>query len=128
MAGKKRKINNRWGGLGVLLIGALLICGFIWIKTQDIYDEKNAAEQELATIKEKTEDVKRDNERLEEDIIYRQTTDYQEDLARDFSGLVGEDETIFKVGDPTKNKTDNEKNEVTGSEDPDENKKQDDAD
>ena len=65
---------------------------------------------------------------MEEDIIYRQTTDYQEDLARDFSGLVGEDETIFKVGDPTKNKTDNEKNEVTGSEDPDENKKQDDAD
>ena len=103
MAEKKKKNSGRWG-LMIILIAAILICGFIIWKTMEIHDDKEAAEQVLSTIKENIEDVKRDNEHLEEEIKYRQTNDYIEDEARSKLGLVGADETHFKEGDPEKNK------------------------
>ena len=112
MAGKKTRTHNIWG-IVFICIGVILICGFIFVKTMETESERESAEQVLSTIKKKIEDVNRENAGLENEIKYRQTNDYYEDIARDKYGLVGADETYFKEGKAE----DNNKAGTDGSED-----------
>lgn len=97
MAVKKLKNSSRIG-LAIILVAVMLICGFVFWKTEQLNKELDEKEYELQQIQEETSDAERENQAMLDEAKYKQTDDYVEDRARDIFGLRDEDDVIFKPG------------------------------
>ena len=84
--------------LAIILVAAMIICGFVFWKTCLLQDEQEKLDNQLNQIRTQIEYEKRQNQAISNEIKYRQTDDYIEDQARDIFGLRDSDETIFKPG------------------------------
>ena len=93
----------------VILVAAMIICGFVFWKTCLLQEGKERLDNQLDQSQTQIEYEKRQNQAINNEIKYRQTDDYIEDQARDIFGLRDSDETIFKPEE--KNSSDKKKDE-----------------
>ena len=92
----RRKNGKRKTGLKLLLLVVLVMCGLLTYnkgeaakKEKLLLEKKESYETKLASAKERQEE-------LEEEVAYRQTKQFIEDLARDSLGLVKPDEILLR--------------------------------
>ena len=88
-----KKYSKR--GISIIVVIVLLIVALIAVKTNSMRRELDKKESELASIEQKIEKAEEETDKINNEIIYRQTDEYIEDRAREDLGLRYEDEIIL---------------------------------
>ena len=92
-----RYVNKKYSkrGISIIVVIVLLIVALIAVKTNSMRRELDKKESELASIEQKIEKAEEETDKINNEIIYRQTDEYIEDRAREDLGLRYEDEIIL---------------------------------
>lgn len=92
----RRRRKNRTSLYLVMLVAAIFV-GTLAVHgyTLRANCQKLAAEQ--SNLKQKKKDLKKEKQSIEEQVEYRKTDQYVEDVAREKFGLVYDNEIVFKA-------------------------------
>lgn len=82
-------------GLFITVVIVLLICGLIGWRISELNKTLESKENELAAINSEIDRASEKTKDIENEIKYRQTDDYIEDVAKDSLGLRYPDEIIL---------------------------------
>ena len=94
VAFRKNKINI---SSGIIIVAvAIVFCGFMKMKSDDLNETKAKLESEVSALQVKYEDEQDRTEELKQFEVYTHTQKYAEEVAKDVLGYVYEDEIIFK--------------------------------
>ena len=94
MTGKTAGKKNSSIGLWIVAAVVLLLCLFLFYKTQQANREFEEKQQELTEVNRAINEANNKTQEMEEEIRYRSTDEYIEEAARGI-GLIDPNETII---------------------------------